>query len=144
MVDILAWFVIHMGISALMTRVPGRYFSQRICLFQPFSWETRNFYEQKIQVKKWKDQLPDAAPWFGGFSKKSLADRSTSYLTTYMQETCRGEAAHMLIIALSPLFFLWNEVWVGWFMIAFGLTFNAPCWLVQRYNRGRLLRLGDK
>lgn len=44
-------------------------------------------------------------------------------------------------MSAAPFFFLWNPVALGAAMVVYALVANAPCLLVQRYNRARLLRL---
>jgi glycosyl-4,4'-diaponeurosporenoate acyltransferase len=46
-----------------------------------------------------------------------------------------------VIILFSPLFFLWNPLWVGFLMILYALTENLPMIMAQRYNRYRLRRV---
>ena len=117
--DIVLWAVVHVGVSALATRLPAATFNVTGPLFRPRRWERSGAaYQTLFRVKSWKGALPDAAPWFrGGFPKKRLLSRDTAYLARFAAETARGEAAHWAIILVSPLFFLWNPVWVGWFMM---------------------------
>ena len=51
------------------------------------------------------------------------------------------ELAHWAVIALAPLFFLWNPPWAGWVMVGYALLASAPFIVAQRYNRFRLRRL---
>jgi glycosyl-4,4'-diaponeurosporenoate acyltransferase len=46
-----------------------------------------------------------------------------------------------VLLAVSPLFLLWNPWWLGLVMIAYAVVANGPCILIQRYNRGRLVRV---
>jgi glycosyl-4,4'-diaponeurosporenoate acyltransferase len=139
LLDFFAWFVIHMGISYSVTQFNPEVFDSKGWLFRERRWEKNGkIYETLFKVKFWKDWLPDAAPWFkGGFSKRKLVSLETDYLKRFIVETCRGETAHWIIFLCSPIFFFWNEAWVGGLMIGVGAGFNLPCLMAQRYNRFR-------
>jgi glycosyl-4,4'-diaponeurosporenoate acyltransferase len=40
-----------------------------------------------------------------------------------------------------PIFALWNPAALMAAMVAYAVVANLPCLVVQRYNRGRLLRV---
>ena len=144
MVDIIAWFIIHMGVSYLITCIPAQDFNPGSWLCQSRKWERGGSLYQKIfHIKKWKGYLPDGAALAGnrGFPKKHLKDHSSAYLTTFLIETCRAEINHWIILLFAPLFFLWNPFWVGVFMIFYALVENIPLIMAQRYNRYRLKRV---
>lgn len=137
--DIMAWFIIHMGISWVFTRLSSNRFETAYFPLKINAFETRHLYESVLKVKAWKSFLPDAAVWFtGGFAKKSLAEHSHSYFQKFIVETRRGELAHWATIAWAPLFILWNPPWVGLLMLVYAFGANMPCIIVQRYNRLRL------
>lgn len=140
--DILAWLVIQFIISKWVTSLHANWFDPNGWMYRPHQWERGGRIYEMLGVKRWKDRLPDAAPWFkGGFPKETLASRSRDYLERFVLETCRGELAHWLAMMMGPLFFLWNRPWVGWLMVAYAFAGNIPCIVVQRYNRCRLIRL---
>ena len=123
--DCLIWLAIHLGGAFLQARM-------RPESFDPENWLCRsqgleqdgNFYRDHFKIRKWKHRLPDAAPLLGtrGFSKKKLRGKSPAYLLSFLIETCRAETVHWVIILFSPLFFLWNPLWVGFLMIAYALA----------------------
>jgi glycosyl-4,4'-diaponeurosporenoate acyltransferase len=139
-VNVLAWLVIHLTVACAGTRLPVRWFRPSGSLARIRGWERRGeVYERWLAVRRWKDRLPDAAPWFGGgFAKRRLAGRDAAYLERFARETWRGECVHWVVIALAPAFFLWNPPWAGWVMVAYALAANLPCIAVQRFNRARL------
>lgn len=141
-IDIAVWGTVHLGVSYLITQVPRSLFRPDRFPFHPFPGESARLYEKIFLIKHWKKIIPDASPWFpNGFPKRSLTDRSSAYLFTFAQETCRGEMAHWITFFFAPLFFLWNPPWVGGLMLIYGAIANGPCILIQRTNRSRLLRL---
>lgn len=145
-VNILAWPAIHIGFAWAGTRARASRFEPEGWLFRTRFFERNGWiYENLFLVKAWKDYLPDGATWFrGGFPKKNLGRADLEYLNRFIVETCRGEAVHWAVFLASGVFFLWNEPWVGWIMVAYATAANMPCIIVQRYNRNRMRRLAAK
>ncbi len=142
--DILAWFVIHMAIVMVMVRIPRNRFDPDHCLYRLRPWEKEGrLYNKVFRIKRWKGLLPDGARWMKdrGFPKKQLAARKVEYLAAFAVETCRAELTHWTTMLMAPFFFLWNKPFVGWIMILYALSENVPLIMAQRYNRGRLIRL---
>ena len=147
LLDIFAWFVIHMAVVLFMIRIPRDRFGPDSFLYRVRSWEIGGrLYEKVFRIKRWKSVLPDGARWMKGrgFPKKELASRSTQYLQAFIRETCRAELTHWLTMVFAPFFFLWNKPFVGWIMIAYALAENVPLIMAQRYNRSRLVYLYRK
>lgn len=141
--NIAGWFILHMLIAFGATVLPRRLFHEKQWLYRIRSWEKDGtIYNRLFKVKKWKGGLPDGAAWFrGGFAKKKLTASEPEYIDLFVKETCRGEFTHWIVIALSPLFFLWNGKIAGAIMIVYALAANLPCIMVQRFNRPQLLRI---
>ena len=120
--------------------MPSRFFQHRLWHVYFLSERAHHwFYESLLHIRAWKSLLPDAGGWFvGGFAKQELKSRQPDYLRQFLEETCRGEWSHFIVMIFAPLFFLFNPPWAGWVMLAYGLLANLPCILVQRYNRRRL------
>lgn len=143
LLDIAAWFVIHMGVVAAMVSLPVDRFSPAQWPFRERSWELGGRIYEWMGVRWWKDVLPDGADilrW-RSFRKSHLAASTSEYLDRFSRETCRAEATHVLTMVWAPLFFFWNPVWVGWLMIVYASCENLPLIVAQRYNRIRLERL---
>jgi glycosyl-4,4'-diaponeurosporenoate acyltransferase len=109
-------------------------------LYKQRKWEKAgNIYKTVFKIKSWKQLLPDGAIIFKrGFQKSRLTNSTLLYLSIFMQETCRAELTHWLVLLFAPLFFLWNYLFVGIIMILYALIVNIPCILTQRFNRIRL------
>ena len=142
-IDIVAWFVIHMGVSYIMTRQPLTLFNGNSWLYRKRDWERNGkFYEKFFRLKSWKRRLPDGAAIFkNGFEKKHLKESNKVYLDSFLQETCRAELTHWIVFLFGPLFLIWNLWWVGIVMISYATVVNIPCIITQRYNRIRLQRI---
>ncbi|MFZ1729539.1 MAG: glycosyl-4,4'-diaponeurosporenoate acyltransferase [Bacteroidota bacterium] len=138
--DIAAWLCIHMGTSWGVTQLDAGRFDPDHPLFRPRPWEgDGNVYDRLFHIRSWKKWLPDGAAIFAkGFPKKRLAQADPVYVTRFIRETCRGEFAHWLVIAIAPVFFLWNYWYAGIIMIVYALAFNLPLIIAQRFNRIRL------
>lgn len=144
LLDVAAWFAIHLGVVAATTSIAIERFDPRSRMFRAWGWERGGaFYERWFDVRKWKQRLPDAAGVLGarGFSKRRLASTDSAYLALFSRETCRAELTHVLTMVWAPFFFLWNPVWVGWLMIVYATVENLPLIMAQRYNRARIERI---
>jgi glycosyl-4,4'-diaponeurosporenoate acyltransferase len=98
-----------------------------------------SWYARTLHIKTWKDRLPELGGLFaGGFAKRGAA-RDREYLERFVIETRRAEWVHWAAFLLWPVFGLWNPPWAVAVMFVYATVVNAPCLVVQRYNRARLL-----
>lgn len=124
----------QLAVARIYVLLPDRMFQRRERV-SPSQSEIR-FYRNTLQVRRWKDLLPDGEGWVGGeFSKKSLQSVSRTYLERFVRETRRGEAVHWTAIVCAFLFFFWNPPLVWPSFVVTALAVNGPCIVVQRYNR---------
>jgi glycosyl-4,4'-diaponeurosporenoate acyltransferase len=146
-VNVAVWLVLQLGIAAAGISMKSDRFARDTWYYEVRGWET-GFYRRWLRIRQWKQMLPDGAPWVGGsFRKKALERRDPAYLRQLATETRRGEAAHWLMFACFPIFFLWNPPWARIVMAVYAAAANLPCIVVQRYNREavrRLLALRDR
>lgn len=97
---------------------------------------------ERLRIRRWKDRLPELGEAFrGGVSKRALRSGTSADLRSLAAETRRAELVHWGIPAVVPVFALWNPAPLMAAMVAYAVVANVPCLLVQRYNRGRLLRV---
>jgi len=143
LIDVIAWFVIHMCVSYIMSRQPLTSFNNNSWLYRKRKWERNGrFYEKFFRLKSWKRRLPDGAAIFkNGFEKKHLKGTNKDYFDSFIRETCRAELTHWIVFLFGPLFLIWNLWWVGIVMILYATIANIPCVITQRYNRIRLQRI---
>jgi len=126
--------------------IPRAWFHYEKKPFAPHSFEKEgHFYEKTFHIQKWKDFAFDLSQAFPGMvPKKMKAKPSTEDLKVMLQETCRAEVVHvLLIIAGNLLFWHFMEGWpriVG--MVLYTIS-NLGSLMIQRYNRPRLKRLKD-
>jgi hypothetical protein len=112
--------VIHLSISWWFTRMPARRF------------DSDSFFSRERR-------------WFAGLPKKQLASADPDYLSAFVIETRRGEAAHLAQIAALQITLIWNP-WPAAAVAIFiyAVASNLPCILLQRFNRIRMQRLLHK
>lgn len=103
-------------------------------------WEASGaWWQRHLRVRRWKDALPEAGALFAaGRSKRHLDSPSTADLARFRVETVRAERVHWLILASTPVHLIWCRPAIAAGMVAFGVLFNVPFIVIQRYNRGRL------
>jgi glycosyl-4,4'-diaponeurosporenoate acyltransferase len=140
LIDILAWFFIHMGVSYLMAHKSRYCFNPEGWLYRQRSWECNSsLYYKWFHVHQWKNILPDGADLFKfGFQKKHLKELNEAYFQDFIHETCRAELTHWIVFLFGFIFFAWNFWWVGIVMVIYAFAANMPCIVTQRYNRIRL------
>jgi glycosyl-4,4'-diaponeurosporenoate acyltransferase len=140
LIDILAWFFIHMGVSYLMAHKSRYCFNPEGWLYRQRSWECNSsLYYKWFHVHQWKHILPDGADLFKfGFQKKHLKELNEAYFQDFIHETCRAELTHWIVFLFGFIFFAWNFWWVGIVMVIYAFAANMPCIVTQRYNRIRL------
>ena len=146
-IDFVAWFIIHMGGVLLMLHVPAKSFNPEGWCFRSRRWEKNgDIYKNIFKIRKWKAYLPDGSRLlkYKSFPKKHLGEKSGLYFKSFLQETCRAELTHWIIMLFGPLFLLWNKPGVGLIMIFYALIENLPLIITQRYNRIRFKRVLGK
>lgn len=140
--NVIGWPIIHVAVAKYFLHLPADHFRADRWLFRERRWERGGgIYQTLAQIRRWKHLLPDGAPFLRGFAKKSLAASDRIYLQRFLNETCRGEAAHWVMLLAAPIFFLWNPLWADAVMCIYALAANLPCIVTQRYNRLRLRRI---
>jgi glycosyl-4,4'-diaponeurosporenoate acyltransferase len=143
-IDIIAWFVIHMAVVHIMVRIPAKHFDPANWLCRSRTWERDGrMYHDVFRIRKWKKYLPDGSALLGnkGFPKMKLGSRHRAYFEAFLVETCRAEWTHWIITLFAPFFFLWNSFAVGFIMIFYAAAENLPLIMAQRYNRCRFRHL---
>ena len=108
-------------------------------------WERQGRVYERFGIRRWKDRVPELGAAFrGGVSKRALGGRGTATLAEFAAETRRAELVHWAIPLVTPVFALWNPPWLLGAMAAYAVVANLPCLVIQRYNRGRALRVVDR
>jgi glycosyl-4,4'-diaponeurosporenoate acyltransferase len=143
LLDALVWAVWGLAVGYAFHRFPATWFDDEHAVTRIRGWERGGrFWSQRFGIKRWKDRLPEAGSAFaGGFSKRHLVARDAGHLRRFVVETRRAEWVHLTVLAVVPLFWLWNPPSLALVMLVYGVAANVPCILVQRYNRARLLRV---
>jgi glycosyl-4,4'-diaponeurosporenoate acyltransferase len=108
-------------------------------------WEREGRAYERFGIRHWKDRVPELGASFrGGVSKRALGGHDEAALAGFAAETRRAELVHWAIPLVTPVFVLWNPPWLLAAMVAYAVVANLPCLVIQRYNRGRTLRVVDR
>jgi glycosyl-4,4'-diaponeurosporenoate acyltransferase len=141
-IDAAAWAGWGTAVGYGAHRLPRVVVARDSWLTRPRGWERDGRWYERIGVRRWKRLLPDAGTVFpGGVSKRRLVSADVDALRRLAEETRRAELVHWAVPALAPVFALWNPAPLTLAMIVYAVVANAPCLIVQRYNRARLLRV---
>ncbi|MGL4337997.1 MAG: hypothetical protein ACRCST_13970 [Turicibacter sp.] len=140
------WLGVHLYVPYFLVRIPDSIFYKYERFFTLMPIEKNGaIYENIFKIKKWKKYLPDGGKYMkGGFSKKQLESNQLKYIKKFLIESYRAELSHWMIIVHASIFLCWTDKTVFLIMLAYALTENIPCIIVQRYNRPRLQRLIKK
>ncbi len=135
--------IIGATLGFALAPVPAKFFKHDCFFFQSFPFEQNGaFYEKYFKITRWKDKLPEFSEIVKvGFCKDSLNSLSKTYLDRFLTETMRAEFCHVLLILLSPIYFLFDETPWAVTMLIFTVIANIPFIMIQRYNRPRIARL---
>lgn len=138
LVDVVAWTALSVVVGYAGHRLPASALAHDTWVTRIRPGEADGRRWERLGVRRWKDVLPEAGGFFGGVSKRTLGGRAG--LERQVVETRRAELVHWTLAGCGPLFFAWNPRRLAASMVVFGLVFNAPFIVIQRFNRARLLR----
>jgi glycosyl-4,4'-diaponeurosporenoate acyltransferase len=146
---VFGWTAWSFLIGFVGNRLPLKFLEIDTWLTQQHSWyDDRQWYEQVLRIKSWKDRLPEAGNFFpGGFRKNSIGAGNDPVMYRFLAETRRAEYVHIAIWCFWLVSMFWTPVGGVLVNMFVGTAFNLPCLWVQRYNRFRLhhlLRLKTK
>ena len=126
--------------------LPRRWFHPDRFPFKSFRWEQEGNAYRRLGVQHWKDLVPDMSKVMPDMIPKRVSLRGTAEeAMTLVQETCVAEAVHGVLMVLSVGNYLLCQNLLGLAVTLFDAIFlNLPYWIIQRYNRPKLLRLAEK
>ncbi len=139
---IIVW---HCCTMYICRRLKPDNFDYRLKHFAARKWERNGkWYSEHLKINKWKDLLPQFVSE-GGFSKEHIQSNLTiEYVDTFIMETCRGEWDHgMNCLCIIPVLII-NTSLMGLVLGLCAVIGNLPFYVIQRYNRFRLLTLRKK
>jgi glycosyl-4,4'-diaponeurosporenoate acyltransferase len=144
LLDCLAWAGWSLVVGLVGSRLPAGVLSPDRWLFRIRPIEQQGRRYERLGIRRWKDAVPEAGSWFGGPSKRDLGGRDVAALDRFAVETRRAEVVHWAVLALTPVFVLWNPLGLFLAMVAYGVLANVPFIAIQRYNRARIERIRSR
>ena len=90
-INIIAWFLIHMGISMFMLKVPDAYYERDNGWYDSFNWERNGqIWQRLLNIQSWKRFLPDSSSILpNAYSKKNLRTIDMATIQKFIIETKR-------------------------------------------------------
>lgn len=119
--------------------MPREWFDPDSSLFRRRHWEENGELYRRLNIRAWKDKLPDTSKVVKTMYTKQVSTHpDETNLQRMIQETCVAEFIHLLLIVLSlGVTRIWKgkNGWICWILCILG---NLPFILIQRFNRPRL------
>ncbi|ANU27036.1 hypothetical protein I858_008530 [Planococcus versutus] len=131
------WLILNYGVAYGSRLLPKGMF-QKNFFFKERSFESSLY--KSLRIKKWKDKLPAM-----NATLKNLQDKLTpDYLDKLIMQTYYAEFGHLTIAVLGFLCIVVNPN--EYFLMAFSCSIvnffiHLPFYLIQRYNRPRLINV---
>ena len=95
-------------------------------------------YQKLFRIRSWKEYVPAV----GVFDKKNLRrDLSREYVSQYLLESLRAELCHEYAIIFAIVLIFLTVDSANPKIILWAVMLNAPCIMIQRYNRPRFEKL---
>jgi len=141
-INVIAWVAIGTVVGAWRARqsIDGVARVGRCTRLRSFE-RGGELYVRVFRVRAWKRLVPEAGTWFGGMSKRRLPQMHEGGLQRLAVESLRAEKTHLTMLAVTPVFVLWNDPLPFLANVCFSLVVNVPPIVVTRFNRHRLARL---
>jgi glycosyl-4,4'-diaponeurosporenoate acyltransferase len=141
----LGWLLWSLLVGTLANQLPAAWLARNLWLWQRPWHESRQGYEHRLAIRRWKPWLPDAGSALpSGVAKASLVGRKRPNLERLLLETKRAELVHLALWWFWLVTALWLPPAGVLVNLVFATAFNLPCLWVQRYNRLRLQELVDR
>ena len=97
---------------------------------------------EKMEIRKWKDRVPDKSRWGGHeYAKTIRGQNDAENATRLLQETCVAELIHWVLMLATPLVFVFAHGPMAVLVVLLYGFSHIPCIIIQRYNRPRLCAL---
>lgn len=139
------FYVMIIGLIAgfVFALIPQKLFLRFQNCYRLRSFEQEGkIYSKYLKINSWKDKLPQFSELTKfGFSKASLNTVSSEYLKIFYIETMRAELTHWVLMLISPIYLCFSAKILVAFTICGNIIGNIPFIIIQRYNRGRVLKL---
>lgn len=141
-VNLLIWTLIAFGAGWYHRRSTIEHLERDGCVLRLRQFEAGGaWYERRLRIKSWKEQLPETGARGGGMSKRQLPGRNREALERFAAECRRGERTHWTITAAGPAFVVWNTYPETIAISVANAAGNAPFIAILRYNRARIVRM---
>jgi glycosyl-4,4'-diaponeurosporenoate acyltransferase len=142
--DAAVWAAWGTTIGYVAARAPDARFAHDTWLTRIRTWERDGRTWARLGVRRWKTAVPELGTLFGGRSKRRLPSRDRDGLAQLALETRRAETVHWAVPVALAVMPIWSPAWVTAVMAAYAVAANAPCIVIQRYNRARVRRSLDR
>ena len=122
--------------------LPRRWFHWDRFPYKTCAWEKNGKIYEKMEIRKWKDRVPDKSRWGGHeYAKTIRGQNDAENATRLLQETCVAELIHWVLMLATPLVFVFAHGPMAVLVVLLYGFSHIPCIIIQRYNRPRLCAL---
>ena len=112
--------------------------------FSPFPRERDGKLYDKLNIRHWKDKVPDMSRVFHRMVSKTMPSKATAEdVAKLIRETCVAELAHEALILTGTVCYIKFRSKFSFFLWILWALGNLPYIIIQRYNRPRLVRLHE-
>ena len=81
LVNTFGWLILQLSIAAVAVRMDPRWFARDNRLYRVRGGEV-DFYRRWLRIRRWKNWLPDGAPWVGGSFRRRPCSDATRRVST--------------------------------------------------------------
>ena len=142
-VDSALWAAWGALVGLVASKLPDQRFANDGPLTRLRPWERDGRLWAVVGLRRWKRFVPEVGWLTGSAPEEALAARRR-WPEAARDGDSAGRSRALGRLLASPRDADMGPAWIFGVMVIYGLCANVPCIIIQRYNRGRLLRVANR